>query len=116
MAHERGSPSRSLSLRPRGQGITNGKLAGGDQDRCFSNRPSPSKRLFRQPGGFEGRLAIGGYRDAPDLVVLDRDDGVCSQAQLEATAATLPKSGSDAHEPPSRCADEFQWLQVEVPE
>ena len=58
------------------------------------------KALLRQPGGFEGRLPIGGYCDAPDLVVLDGDDGVSSQAQLEPTAATLPKSGGDAHEPP----------------
>jgi hypothetical protein len=38
--------------------------------------------LLRQPDGFECFLAVRGNRDAPDLVVLDADDGVGSQAQL----------------------------------
>src|SRR4249919_23095 len=75
-----------------------------------------ARPLLRQPGGFEGLLPIGGYSDAPDLVVLDGDDGVSGQAQLEATAATLPDSGGDAHEPASSCTDEFPRLQAEVPE
>jgi hypothetical protein len=72
--------------------------------------------LLRHSNGFECLLTIGGYRDAPDLVALDGDDGVSGQPQLEATAATLPKSGGDAHEPPSSRMDEFPWLQGEVPE
>jgi hypothetical protein len=80
------------------------------------NQRFSERALLQQPDGFEGRPPIGGYRDAPDLVVLDGDDGESSQAQLEATAPPLTESGSDAHEAPLSCTDEFPWLQVEIAE
>ena len=64
-----------------------------------------SKALLPQPGGFEGLLPVGGYCDAPDLVVLDRDDGVSSQAQLRATAPSRTGRSLTPPPPPDKVAN-----------